>query len=202
VTRSKLIATALGILLALAIGFALSNVFLPSGNLVGGLKVTGTPLIGGPFHLTDDQGRPRTDEDFRGRLMLIYFGYTHCPDVCPTSLATMGSAIDLLGAGAEQKVAGLFITLDPERDTVEQLKGYAEQFGPGMLGLTGNAEQIAEAARAYKVYYRKAEPQRGEPYLVDHSSIIYLMGKDGRYVANFTPDAAPADIAKTLRANL
>ena len=199
--RPKLLALFLGTLLALLIGIALSGLFLPQGNLVGGIKMSGTPLIGGPFHLTDDQGRARSDADFRGKLLLIYFGYTTCPDLCPTTLATMGDALDRLGKEASQ-VAPLFITVDPERDTVEHLKGYAEQFGPGMIGLTGSPEQIADVAHAYKVYYHKADAKPGETYLMDHSSIVYLMDRDGRYLANFGPDSTAEDIAQAVKAHL
>jgi len=200
-SRTKLLVLALGTALAFAIGFAISGLFLPQGTLVGGVKMTGTPLIGGPFHLVDDQGRPRSDSDFRGKLMLVYFGYSFCPDLCPTTLAIMGEALDKLGPDAAQ-VAAIFITIDPERDTVEHLQGYAEQFGPGIVALTGKPEDIAEAARAYRVYYRKAETKDGTPYLMDHSSIVYLMDRDGRYLANFGPDATPEDIARGIKSRL
>jgi cytochrome oxidase Cu insertion factor (SCO1/SenC/PrrC family) len=200
-SRPKLVALFLGTALALAIGFAISGLFLPQGTLVGGVKMTGTPLIGGPFHLVDEDGRARSDADFRGKLMLIYFGYSFCPDLCPTTLAIMGQALDKLGPQAAQ-VAPLFITIDPERDTPEHLKGYAEQFGPGIVALTGKPEDIAEAAHAYKVYYRKAETKEGAPYLMDHSSVVYLMDRDGRYLANFGPDATPDDIVRGIKSRL
>jgi cytochrome oxidase Cu insertion factor (SCO1/SenC/PrrC family) len=200
-SRTKLIALFLGTALALSIGIAVSGLFLPQGPLVGGIKMTGTPLIGGPFHLVDEDGRPRSDADFRGKLMLIYFGYSFCPDLCPTTLATMGQALDKLGPQASQ-VAPLFVTIDPERDTPEHLKGYAEQFGPGITSLTGTPAEIAEAAHAYKVYYHKAEAKDGAPYLMDHSSVVYLMDRDGRYLANFGPDATPDDIAKAIKSRL
>ena len=200
-SRTKLVVLILGTALSLAIGFAISGLFLPQGNLVGGVKLTGTPLIGGPFHLVDEEGRARTDADFRGKLMLIYFGYSFCPDLCPTTLATMGQALDKLGSDASQ-VAALFITIDPERDTPEHLKGYAEQFGPGILGLTGRQEDIAEAAHGYKVYYRKAETKDGTPYLMDHSSVVYLMDRDGRYLANFGIDVTPDDLVRAIKSRL
>jgi protein SCO1/2 len=200
-SRAKLLALFLGTTVALAIGFAISGLFLPHGTLVGGVTMTGTPLIGGPFHLVDENGRPRSDEDFRGKLMLIYFGYSFCPDLCPTTLATMGQALDELGPKASD-VAALFITVDPERDTPEHLKGYAEQFGPDFTALTGSAEQIAEAAHAYKVFYRKAETKPGTPYLMDHSSVVYLMDRIGRYLAYFGPDVTPDDMAKAIESRL
>jgi protein SCO1/2 len=200
-SRTKLLVLFAGTALALAIGIAISGLFLPRGPLVGGVTMTGTPLIGGPFHLVDENGQPRSDEDFRGKLMLIYFGYSFCPDLCPTTLAVMGQALDQLGPQASE-VAPLFITVDPERDTPEHLKGYAEQFGPEITALTGSPEQIAEAAHAYKVFYRKAETKPGAPYLMDHSSIVYLMDRNGRYLTNFGPDATPDDMAKAIKSRL
>jgi len=156
--------------------------------------------IGGPFTLIDQHGATRHAEDFRGKLMLIYFGYTYCPDVCPTELQTMSDALDKLGAAGEA-VQPIFITVDPDRDTAEQHKNYAENFHPRLLALTGSAAQIAEAARAYKVFYQPVKRGDGE-YLVDHSSIVYLMGRDGRYLAHFggnlTADQMAAAIAKRL----
>ena len=196
------IAAAGGALLsALVIGWILSVLLLPpaAGPLTARLgAVTGTPLIGGPFSLVDDQGRSRSDGDFKGRLMLIYFGFTHCPDVCPTSLQVMGNALDLLPADQADQVAPLFISVDPERDTAAAIKGYAQQFHPGMLGLTGTPEQVAAAAKAYRVFYRKA-PGRADDYLVDHSSIVYLMDREGRYLSHFTHEAPPEAIAAAIR---
>src|ERR687889_279470 len=126
--------------------------------------------IGGPFALTDQEGRPRTDADFRGKLMLVYFGFTYCPDVCPTDLQEIGLALDKLGPAGEA-VQPLFITLDPERDTQQHLADYVPLFHPGLLGLTGEASAIREAARAYKVYSAKV-PTEGGDYTVDHSAVV------------------------------
>jgi protein SCO1 len=146
--------------------------------------------IGGPFALIDHTGKPRTDEDFRGKLLLIYFGYSFCPDVCPADLQQIGLAIDKLGPEGET-VQPLFITVDPERDTFAHLADYVPFFHPRLIGLTGNAEQIASVARAYKVYYAKYPP--GSPdYVIDHSSFIYLVDEAGRYVG-FFPPGTPAD---------
>jgi protein SCO1 len=156
--------------------------------------------VGGPFTLTDQNGATRGSDDFRGKLMLIYFGYTFCPDVCPTELQTMSEAIDRLGAKGDA-VQPIFITVDPARDTQEQLKAYAENFHPRLLALTGSAEQIAQAARAYKVFYQPVKQGDGE-YLMDHSSVVYLMGRDGHYLAHFggnlTAEQMAAAIAKHL----
>ena len=157
----------------------------------------GEALIGGPFTLVDGDGRTRTDADFRGKLMLIYFGFTYCPDVCPTELQAMAQALELLGTKAAE-VQTLFITIDPERDTPEVVKAYAANFG-NMVGLTGSPEQIAEVARAYRVFYRKARSESATDYLMDHSSIIYLMGRDGRFLTHFSRGAQPEVIAAAIR---
>jgi cytochrome oxidase Cu insertion factor (SCO1/SenC/PrrC family) len=141
--------------------------------------------IGGPFALIDHTGKPRTDEDFRGKLLLIYFGYSSCPDVCPTDLQQIGLAVAGLGVGAEA-VQPLFITLDPERDTSEHLADYVPLFHPRLIGLTGSAEQIRRVALAYKVYYAKYPPESPD-YVIDHSAFIYLVDKAGKYVGFFPP---------------
>jgi cytochrome oxidase Cu insertion factor (SCO1/SenC/PrrC family) len=146
--------------------------------------------IGGPFDLVDHAGRPRVDTEFRGKWLLIYFGYTYCPDICPTDLQQIGLAIDRLGAAGEA-VQPLFITVDPERDTAEHLSEYVTLFHPRLIGLTGSAEQIQRVARAYKVYYAKHPISRPD-YVVDHSSFIYLVDPGGRYVG-FFPPGTPAD---------
>jgi protein SCO1/2 len=168
----------------------------------GGSGAGGTfaAAIGGPFTLVDQNGEVRRDTDFRGKLMIVYFGYTYCPDACPTELQTISQAMDALGAKADQ-VVPLFITVDPARDTSAQLKSYAESFTPRLVALTGSAEQVAQAARAYKIYYQKAEQKNGE-YLMDHSSFVFLMGRDGRYLAHFTPDTSSEAMARTIEKNL
>ena len=162
----------------------------------------GAAAIGGKFELVDQNGQVRTDAEFRGKLMLIYFGYAFCPDACPTALQAMTVAINRLGPAGEG-VVPLFITVDPERDTTEQLKRYAENFHPRLVALTGSAEQVAAAATAYRVYYAKQkDPNVTGGYLMDHTSIIYLMGRDGRYLSHFThatsPEAMAAEIQKYL----
>jgi cytochrome oxidase Cu insertion factor (SCO1/SenC/PrrC family) len=156
--------------------------------------------IGGPFTLTDQNGTERHAEDFRGKLMLIYFGYTYCPDVCPTELQTMSEALDRLGAKGDA-VQPIFITVDPARDTPEQLKSYAENFHPRLLALTGSAEQIAQVARAYKVFYQPVKQGDGE-YLMDHSSIVYLMDRDGHYLAHFGGNLNAEQMAAAIAKHL
>jgi len=157
--------------------------------------------IGGAFTLTDQRGTTRHAEDFRGKLMLVYFGYSFCPDACPTALQDMSQALDLLGAKGDA-VQPIFITIDPARDTVEQMKLYADNFHPRLLALTGTPEQIAAAARAYRVYYEKSKSTTGNDYLMDHSSYIYLMGRDGRYVSHFPPGTTAQQIAAAIEKRL
>lgn len=164
---------------------------------------TGAAAIGGPFQLTDHTGKAVTDADFRGRYTLIYFGYTYCPDVCPTELAAMSQALDGAGTAAE-RVQPLFISVDPQRDTVPHLADYVALFHPRLVGLTGTPDQIATVAKAYRVYYAKAPQEGGGPddYLMDHSSFIYLMDPQGRFItvypAGTTADAIAADLKKRI----
>jgi protein SCO1/2 len=155
--------------------------------------------IGGPFALVDQNGVPRHDSDFRGELMLVYFGYTYCPDACPTALQIMTTALDDLGDGANA-VQPIFVSVDPERDTVAQMKSYAQNFHPRLLALTGSPDQVAAAANAYRIFYEKVKAEDGGgDYLVDHSSFVYLMGRDGRYLAHFGPDVTAAGMAAEIK---
>ena len=154
--------------------------------------------IGGPFRLQGADGREVTDTDFRGRWMLVYFGYTRCPDACPTALQDMANALDTLSPDEKRKVAVLFITIDPERDTPAVMQDYVTAFNAPITGLSGTPEQIAAVAKEYRVYYAK-HPKDGGEYDMDHSSVIYVMDPRGRFVANFTHESAPDDIAARLR---
>lgn len=167
----------------------------------GGVQVAPGVTLGGPFTLVDHTGRTVTEADFAGRFMLIYFGFTFCPDICPTELGTIASAIDLL-EGEGERVTPVFITVDPERDTPEAMADYVSRFHPRMVGLTGSAEQIAAAARAYRVYYAKAQRPEMSQYLMDHSSFIYLTGPDGRVRSLFRPETSPESIASSIRTQL
>lgn len=159
----------------------------------------GIARIGGPFSLIDHTGQQRSEADFKGRHALIYFGYSFCPDVCPTALADMLIALDELGPDAA-RVQPLFITIDPDRDTPRVLKDYVANFHPRLIGLSGSPAQIGDAARAFRVYYAKVDdPEAGENYLMDHSSVIYLMDPDGRYLTHFSHGTAPETMAKRLR---
>jgi cytochrome oxidase Cu insertion factor (SCO1/SenC/PrrC family) len=154
--------------------------------------------IGGPFTLTDQDGRRRTDMDFHGRLMLVYFGFTYCPDVCPTDLQQIGLALDRLGPSGEM-VQPVFITVDPERDTPDHLQQYMPLFHPRFVGLTGDAGAIEAAARAYRVYFAKVERADKADYTVDHSGFIYLIGRDGKYLGFFPPGTPAERLADAIR---
>jgi cytochrome oxidase Cu insertion factor (SCO1/SenC/PrrC family) len=153
--------------------------------------------VGGPFALVDHTGTPRTDAEFRGKLLLLYFGFTFCPDVCPTDLQSIGLAIDQLGKSGEG-VQPLFVTLDPDRDTPQHLANYVPFFHPRLIGLTGDASSIRQAARAYKVYYAKV-PTSENDYTVDHSGYIYLMDRAGQYLGFFPPGTPPDRMADVIR---
>ena len=157
--------------------------------------------IGGPFSLIDHTGTPRTEADFAGKPMLIYFGFTYCPDVCPTELAKMVRAVDMLGEDAA-KIQPIFISVDPERDTPEHLAAYVELFHPDLIGLTGDEQTIADAAHAYKVFYAKVENEETADYLMDHSSYFYLMDAEGRNAGVFPMKSTAEDLAEAVRAHL
>ena len=157
--------------------------------------------IGGPFRLTDHHGKTRRDTDFRGTLMLVYFGYTFCPDICPTDLQQISIVMDQLGDAAKS-VAPLFITLDPERDTQKLLAQYVPAFNPKITGLTGDAQAIRAVANAYKVYYAKVANAGASRYTIDHSSYIYLMGRDGKYLGFFPPSTSAERMLVVLRGHL
>ena len=156
--------------------------------------------IGGPFRLLDQDGKVVTDQDLKGKPFLVFFGFTHCPDVCPTTLFDVSEVMRSLGHDAD-KTAALFITVDPERDTAASLKDYLSSFDPHLRGLTGDPGALAAVAKEYRVYYKKV-PLDGGDYTMDHTAIVYLMDKDGRFVAPFslkrTPDVAAAELRKYL----
>lgn len=152
--------------------------------------------VGGDFQLLDHTGKLRTNKDFHGKFMMVYFGYCHCPDICPTALTTITETLDMLGPKAKH-VQPLFITIDPERDTVERLADYITNFHDSFLALTGNAEQLDNAMRAYKVFSQKNEDE--EDYSMDHSSIIYVMDRQGKLISHFGHSTPPEKIAEALR---
>ena len=157
----------------------------------------GASAIGGPFSLVDQDGRPVTDKDLRGRPFLVFFGFTHCPDVCPTALFEISEVLGKLGPDA-QRVSALFVTIDPERDTPVQMKDYLSSFNPRLVGLTGDPAAIAAVAKEYRVYVKKVPLDHGD-YTMDHTALVYLMDKDGRFVSPFNLKRSTEDAAADLR---
>ncbi len=157
--------------------------------------------IGGPFRLVDAEGRPRRDTDFRGRLMLVYFGFMACPDICPTDLQQIGQALDMLGPQARE-VAPLFVTLDPQRDTRAVIGAYAAAFHPQIIGLTGSERDVGRTADAYRVYHAKVAIPSALVYTIDHSSFVYLMGRDGKYLGFMPPGTSANRMVDILRPHL
>ena len=157
----------------------------------------GHGTVGGPFTLTDQFGHQRSDTDFRGKLMIVYFGYTFCPDVCPADLMTISHALDALGAEAAQ-VQPIFITIDPARDT-KLLAEYVSAFHKSLIGLTGSPEEIREVANAYKAFYASAPATQDGEYAIDHTGVIYLMGRDGEYLGFMPPQTDPNKLTEILR---
>jgi protein SCO1/2 len=156
--------------------------------------------VGGPFHLEDQNGKPFSDQDMKGRPFLVFFGFTHCPDICPTTLFDISQVLHQLGPDAD-RTGALFITVDPERDTPAVLKDYLSNFDPHLRGLTGDQAAVNAATKAYRVYAKKVPLENGD-YTMDHTAIVYLMDKDGHFVAPFsmkrTPEAAATDLRRYL----
>ena len=184
---------------ALGLTLCVGLVLLMTGRISDAPAFQGT-TVGGPFQLIDQIGRPFTDQSLRGKPFLVFFGFTHCPDVCPTALFEVSEVMRGLGPDAA-RTAALFISVDPERDTPAVLKDYLSSFDPHLRGLTGDPAAIAAVAKAYRVYYKKV-PLEGGDYTMDHTALVYLMDKQGRFVAPFNikrpPEAAVADLRKYL----
>jgi protein SCO1/2 len=166
-----------------------------TGNFGG--SGPGTSAIGGSFKLIDQNGKPFTDQDLKGKPFLVFFGYTHCPDVCPTTLFEVSELMNALGKDADRTNA-VFITVDPERDTAAVMKDYLSSFDPHLIGATGDRKSIDAAEKAYRVYSKKIPAKDGD-YSMDHTALIYLMDKDGRFVAPFSLKRSPQDAAADLR---
>lgn len=169
-------------------------------------RTEGTAAIGGPFTLVDGNGTKITDKSFAGRHLLISFGFTSCPDVCPTVLITIGQALDELGNDAAA-VQALFITVDPQRDTPDVVADYVKNFHPALIGLSGSADQVAAAAAAYRIYYAQVpNPDAAEgdalDYSIDHSAFLYLMSPDGAYLTHFSHRSTVEEIVDVIRAQL
>jgi protein SCO1/2 len=169
--------------------------------LVGGRGsipgATSPSAIGGPFRLVDQEGRAVSDQDMKGKPFLVFFGFTHCPDVCPTTLFEVSEVLSKLGPDGD-RVGALFVTVDPERDTPAKMKDYLASFDPHLRGLSGDAEAIAAMQKGYRVYAKKVALADGG-YTMDHSALVYLMDKEGRFVAPFNLKRRPEDSAADLR---
>ena len=166
--------------------------------LMGDLRKVAAPAaIGGPFQLADQSGKVVTEKDLKGRPTLIFFGFTHCPDVCPTSLFEISEVLRAMGKDAD-KVNAFFVSVDPERDTQAAMKDYLSSFDPHLKGLTGNAEQVAKVLTAYRVYAKKVPLKDGD-YTMDHTALVYLMDKEGRFVAPFNLKRKPEEAAAELK---
>ncbi len=175
------------------------GIFLYAGGRFGA-GVSTASAIGGPFRLVDQDNRPITDADFKGKPFLVFFGYTHCPDICPTTLFEISEVLRAMGGDAD-RAAALFITVDPDRDTPPVLKDYLSNFDPHLRGATGSREALAAVEKEFRVYAKKVPTGNGD-YSMDHSAIVYLMDKDGRFVAPFnlkrSPEQAAAELKKYL----
>lgn len=196
-SRNGLFALVIGVLIAIAAGLWVSELVIDASSEGTVTASSGKAQVGGPFTLVNQDGETVTEETYHGKYMLIYFGFTFCPDVCPTELGIMTAALDRLGEKAE-KVQPIFITIDPERDTPEVMARYVKLFSPRLVGLTGTPEQIDEVAKAYHVFYRKAEDENSTEYTMDHSSIVFLMGPDGEYLKLFPPQTPPDKMAEAI----
>jgi protein SCO1/2 len=195
--RTARILLALGAFVAGLVLFS-AVIFIVTGRAPAPIAMTST--VGGPFKLIDQNSKPIADSDMKGHPFLVFFGFTHCPDVCPTTLFDVSEVLRALGSDAKD-VRALFITVDPERDTPAVLKDYLSSFDPRIVGVTGDEAAIASAEKAYRVYAKKV-PLEGGGYTMDHTAIVYLMNKDGRFVAPFNlkrrPEEAAADLKRYL----
>ncbi|MDX2308877.1 MAG: SCO family protein [Hyphomicrobium sp.] len=188
------------VVLGVVAGIATAVMILAPDDRPAPIKTTGSPLIGGPFALVDPTGKRVTNKDFAGRPMVVFFGFTNCPDVCPSGLQVLGAALDKAGDKAKS-VAPLFITVDPERDTVEKMGPYVKSFHPSIIGLTGTPDEVAAAVKVYRVYALKV-PNKDDPnrYNVDHSSFFYLMDSHGNYVKHFPHTTDVDTLAQAIAA--
>ncbi|MSO91966.1 MAG: SCO family protein [Rhodospirillales bacterium] len=203
---SRIFAIVIGLLVAAVVILLLRVVFDFPPASTGASKPEGGPsrtVIGGPFTLVDHNGKTVTERDFAGRSMLIYFGFTYCPDVCPNTLTVMGEALNKLGDKAAS-VVPILVTVDPERDTAEHLKEYVRHFHPRLVALTGTTDQVADVSRKYRVYYAKVRPEGAgeQEYLMDHTSIIYLMGPDGQFRTHFSHGIDADGMVRRLKDHL
>ncbi len=181
-------------LLALALSLGVVSLMYKPDSMTG----SGIARVGGPFTMINHRGETVTEKSFAGKFMLVFFGFTYCPDVCPTELQVMTTALNTMGTMTD-RITPVFVSIDPERDTVDVVANYISNFHPRLVGLTGSQAQVASMAKAYRVYYAKVEnKERPQDYQMDHSAIIYLMGPDGKFLKHFTYTTDPAAIRDTL----
>lgn len=191
---SRLMLMVAAFMAALALSLTVVMLVVPRG----GASTPQGAAVGGPFRLIDQDGRTVTEQDVKGRPFLVFFGYTYCPDFCPTTLFDISEIFRKLGPDAD-RVAALFITVDPERDTPAQLKTYLSSFDPHLRGLTGDPAAINAAEKAYRAYSKKVPDPDGDGYTMDHTALVYLMDKEGHFVAPFNLKRRPEDSAADLR---
>ncbi|MCB1478113.1 MAG: SCO family protein [Tepidamorphaceae bacterium] len=188
-------------LIVVTSAFALYSVYLLTAGRDSGSVISDAGIsIGGPFTLTDDDGNRVTEADYAGRAHLVFFGFTHCPEICPTTLSEATAVLNELGDDAG-KLDVLFISIDPERDTPEALHEYVSNFHPQITGLSGTAEEVASVARSFRAYYKKVPFDDGD-YTMDHSTVVYLMDKENNFVGPVALDREPGKVAEQLRAYL
>ncbi len=202
----------LGVLTAVAAAAVLCAALLPAAQAQTEARradavrlmnelMSGKAPVGVPFTLTSAQGKRVSLADFRGKLVLLYFGYTYCPDVCPTDLLAMAQTLKLLGKNGDQ-VQPIFVTLDPARDTRELLRGYAAAFHPRIVALSGSEGEIRRIATAYKVFYEKVTPPNSKTYFIEHSAFTFLLDRNGKYVLFFPPGTPPDRMTAMVREQL
>ncbi len=190
------------IVLVAALGLALFTFLTASRDGPVAQQTEAIP-IGGPFEMVDHTGQNVTDETYRGKFMLIYFGFTYCPDICPTELQVVSSALNGLSEAELNALQPLFVTVDPERDTVDEMAGYVRHFHERLVGLTGSLEQVSSMAEAYRVWFKKtADEDSTAGYTMEHTNIVYLMGPDGKYLDHFTYATKSDQMAERLRKHL
>jgi len=184
----------IGIAAALAVLPGVSTYFWPQTKN----WTVGKATIGGPFEMVDHNGRQVSDQTFKGRYLLVFFGFTHCPDICPAALQTVTAALERMGPKAD-KIAPLFVSVDPERDTPEILKEYLSYFDARIIALTGSQEQVAKMVKTYRAYARKVpNSEAADDYTVDHSAFLYLMAPDGTFITHFSPTVSFEKMAERI----
>lgn len=201
-SRRSFVAIVVVIVVTVVVLATVGGGFFAPSNDAKQTTIVGKASIGGPFNLVDGSGKPVSDADFRGKYMIIYFGYTYCPDVCPTSLGEIASALDMLSPAQLEKVVPIFISIDPERDTPEVIGEYVTHFHDRIIGLTGSLDAVKSVAKSYKVYFSKGEVDSYGDYPVDHTSYTYVVGPDGKFVTAYRHATPAQDMAKSLKGML